>query len=82
MEYKESSDRVKLDFDSSDDVHLLVISDANPDDAGEYIVKATNEGGDVSATVNIAVSVPEEIKVLANMAYLLINNTYMTFSYI
>jgi len=41
----------------------LLISDTTPDDAGQYTIVASNDGGTVSATVNVAVSVPEEVKV-------------------
>ena len=43
-------------------MNVLEIKEAKVDDSGEYTVKATNDGGDVSATVKITVKVKEVVE--------------------
>ena len=47
--------RVKIDWDMKTDMQTLQIRDATEDDAGDYMVKATNDNGSTSMTVNVCV---------------------------
>ena len=47
--------RVRLDYDVANDLSVLEIHSASVNDAGEYIVKASNENGSAKATVEVQV---------------------------
>ena len=51
--------RVKVDFDQKTDLYVLTISEATADDAGDYMVKATNKFGTFRFTVTVLVGKPE-----------------------
>ena len=48
--------RLKIDWNVADDMNVLELTKATPDDSGEYSVKATNKWGVVTATVSVVVS--------------------------
>ena len=50
---KKKDKRVKTDWDLNEDIYLLEILDCTVEDAAEYTVKATNDGGVESATVTV-----------------------------
>ena len=48
--------RIQVEYDSSEQVSLLSISDATNDDAAVYSVKAKNTAGSVTQSVNVTVN--------------------------
>ena len=46
------------------DVNILIITDATPDDAGEYTVIAKNENGSFKFTVTVLVGAPEGAEII------------------
>lgn len=52
---KKKDKRISVDWDISQDIHILEIKLATQKDAGDYVVKAENDRGYVRATFNIVV---------------------------
>lgn len=51
--------RIKIDWDMSQDLNILIINDATADDSGEYTVVAENENGSFKFTVTVLVGKTE-----------------------
>ena len=52
--------RVRIDWDLKEDTNTLIISEACATDSGQYTVKATNDSGSITETVNVSVSAPKQ----------------------
>ena len=61
---KKSDQRVKVDWDMTEDITVLSISGVKLEDAGDYLVKATTEDGTVSELVTVTVNKPVAQKVV------------------
>ena len=56
--------RLKIDWDMKQDLHVLIIKDSTPEDAGEYTVVAENDHGSFRFTVTVIVGLPEGAEVI------------------
>lgn len=63
---KKKDKRLKIDWDTADDLTSLSISDVTIEDSGSYLVKATTKDGTVSELVTVTVNEAETVQIGKN----------------
>ena len=53
---KKKDKRLQLDWNITDDIHTLILTDITVDDSGEYKIEVTNEKGKIETSVSVKVS--------------------------
>lgn len=62
MKPKKKDKRIKMDWDVATDLQFLEIHEATVEDAGEYSMEATTDGGTVASSAKVTVIKPQAPK--------------------